>query len=66
MQDWRLLLAAASVAGYGCAGWLTASFEGNRPATFGHPVWSFYRDLRMLALWATGRLKLELEKAFRP
>ena len=63
-RDWRFLL-AAPVAGYACA-WLGHGiFEGNRPATFGHPLWSFRSDLRMLALWAAGRLQPELEKAFR-
>jgi hypothetical protein len=62
IRDWRLLV-AAPLAGYGFAWFAHAVFEGNRPATFGHPVWSFYSDLRMLALWASGRLQPELDKA---
>jgi hypothetical protein len=64
LGDWRFLI-AAPLAGYACA-WLGHGvFEGNRPTTFGHPLWSFLSDFRMLALWAAGRLHPELEKALR-
>ncbi len=63
-REWPLVLAAL-LAGYACAWFGHGVFEGNRPATFGHPLWSLFSDLRMLALWASGGLAPELEKAFR-
>src|SRR5215467_3458252 len=35
--------------------------EGNKPATFGHPFWSFISDFRMLGLMMSGKLKKRLE-----
>lgn len=57
--DWRPLI-AMPILGYGFAWAAHFMIEGNRPETFGHPFFSLFSDLRMLFLWATGRLDGEL------
>src|SRR5690349_8205790 len=39
------------------------AIEHNKPAAFGHPVWSIYADLLMFSKWASGSLDRELRRA---
>lgn len=58
-------LLVGTLCGYGCA-WIGHFFvEGNRPAAFTNPLWSFLGDWRMYGLWLTGRLGPHLESAER-
>ncbi len=61
--DERLVsLLAAPVLGYGLA-WFSHFFiEGNKPATFGHPLWSLRADFHMFWLMLTGKLEKELRR----
>jgi hypothetical protein len=50
-----LLLAAAPVISYGAAWFSHFVIEKNKPATFGHPLWSFRGDLQMIRMMWQGR-----------
>jgi hypothetical protein len=60
--DWRWLI-AVPVIGYGFAWTAHFAIEGNRPETFGHPLWALYSDYRMLLLALTFRLTPHLHRA---
>jgi hypothetical protein len=53
-RRWGLVAAAPAVA-YGMAWFSHFVIEGNKPATFGHPAWSFRGDWKMLGMMWTGR-----------
>jgi hypothetical protein len=55
-ERWVWLL-AVPVAGYVPAWAGHFFFEGNRPATFSHPLYSLRGDLRMLSDVLTGRMR---------
>ncbi|HMF90752.1 MAG TPA: DUF962 domain-containing protein [Candidatus Angelobacter sp.] len=61
-HPWYALLWPVAAYGFAWVGHFL--IEGNRPATFEHPFWSFRGDFHMLGLMLTGRLqpRLELEK----
>ncbi len=58
----KWLVALAPVLGYGPA-WVSHFFiEGNKPASFGYPAWSFKADFIMLAKMARGEMDAEVER----
>uniref|UniRef100_A0A7N0U767 DUF962 domain-containing protein n=1 Tax=Kalanchoe fedtschenkoi TaxID=63787 RepID=A0A7N0U767_KALFE len=50
------------VFGYGLAWYSHFFVEGNVPATFGHPFWSFLCDLKMFGLMLTGQMDREMKR----
>jgi hypothetical protein len=60
-HPWYALL--YPVIGYGFAWFGHLVIEGNKPATFGHPFWSFISDYRMVWLMVTGQLGSRLQKS---
>lgn len=73
LTGWALLVAAvamrrwwwisfALVAPYALA-WISHFFvEHNRPATFEHPLWSWWADQKMVALMLTGKMGDEVRR----
>ena len=61
----RWLLALAPVVGYGPA-WISHFFiEGNRPASFKHPLWSLRADLVMWSKMVRFKMNDEVERVLR-
>ena len=57
---WWIVLAV--VVGYAFA-WISHLFvEHNQPATFEHPLWSWWADQRMMLLTLVGRMGAEVRK----
>ncbi len=58
----RWLVALSPLAGYGPA-WFSHFFiEGNKPATFKHPVWSLKADFIMWSKMVAGTMDAEVER----
>lgn len=56
------LILAALVVPYALA-WISHFFiEHNKPATFGHPLWSWWADQRMVFLTLTGKMSDEVRR----
>jgi len=59
-RPWYALLWPVVAYGFAWTGHFL--MEGNKPATFGHPFWSFISDFRMLGLMVTGKLKVRMAR----
>ena len=56
------LVAAAPVIGYGPAWASHFLIEKNKPASFGHPFWSFRADMRQVRKFFVGRLEGDVQQ----
>lgn len=61
----KALLPVALGVGYGFAWYSHFFIEGNKPATFGHPLWSFASDFIMLKKTLDGTMDAEVERVTR-
>lgn len=60
-RNWWLVLAAVGLP-YALA-WFSHFFvEHNRPATFGHPLWSWLADQKMVAMVLAGKMNQEVQR----
>ena len=58
----RSLVPVAAAIGYGFAWYSHFFIEGNRPATFGHPLYSFAADWVMISKMVRGTMDAEVER----
>ncbi|KAL9261105.1 hypothetical protein AKJ16_DCAP12470 [Drosera capensis] len=59
--NWWVILLVPLI-GYGLAWYSHFFIEGNVPATFGHPIWSFLCDCKMFGLMLTGQMDKEIKR----
>ncbi|KAL9243446.1 hypothetical protein vseg_017332 [Gypsophila vaccaria] len=59
--NWKLIF-MVPVVGYGLAWYSHFFVEGNVPATFGHPFWSFLCDFKMFGFMLTGQMDREIKR----
>jgi hypothetical protein len=57
-----LLAAASPVIGYGPAWVSHFAIEKNKPASFGHPLWSLRANFRQVRKFFTGRLEADVQR----
>ena len=57
-----VLVVAAPVVGYGPAWTSHFTIEKNKPASFGHPLWSFRADLRQVWKFYAGKLEGDVQR----
>lgn len=58
----RGLVPVGAAIGYGFAWYSHFFIEGNRPATFGHPLYSFAADWVMISKMVRGTMDAEVER----
>ena len=56
------LVPVGAVFGYACAWYSHFFIEGNKPATFGHPLYSFAADWVMISKMVRGTMDAEVER----
>ena len=58
----KSLVPVGAAIGYGCAWYSHFFIEGNKPATFGHPLYSFAGDWVMISKMLRGTMDAEVER----